>query len=52
MENAQSFERTFPRYPFAALVRASIALGRLIGRWREPPHDGQSLDRRMAGTAA
>ena len=52
MENTLSFEQTYPRYRFAALVRASIALGRLIGGWRKPPHDGLPLDGRTAGTAA
>ena len=52
MEKIGSFEQTFPRYPFAALVRASIALGRLIGSWRKPPHDDVSLNGRVAGSSA
>lgn len=29
-DTAESFENTYPRYPFAPLVRMAIALGRLI----------------------
>ncbi len=31
MEKIKTFEDTYPRYPFAELVRLSIQLGRLIG---------------------
>ena len=31
METIKTFEETYPKYPFAELVRLSIALGRVIG---------------------
>ncbi len=31
MEKIKTFEETYPRYPFAELVRLSIELARLIG---------------------
>lgn len=30
-----TFEETYPKAPFAELIRIAIALGRLLARWRD-----------------